>query len=198
MEPKTKFFLLLRSVNKCFIEKNSACDYQVESLISLIKRCCYDFMANVNAQGALWTEDIGQNLLSALLREFPSNDRKMVSDDALDWSICNFVRDFYETKVMQRREPVFTYLYYILFYGVLQTFMKFHGFDQDHRKKLMSQIGDTLLVIMDKNLEHHYDYVKEKLPEDAPMTVESLTDFPRWLLIDGGVGVFNRSFTYPS
>lgn len=188
----------MRSINKCFIEKESACDYHYEQVISLIKRCCYGLFGTINAQGALWTEDVGQTLLSALLREFPTTDRQAVSSDAVDRSICDFVRDFYEAKVMQRREPVFLYLHYILYYGVLQTFMQFRGYNVDHRKRFMTGFGDAILVIMNNNLDHHYDFVKEKLPADAPMNIESLNDFPQWLSIYGGIGSFNRSFTYPT
>jgi len=198
MEPKTQFFLLMRTINKCFIEKDSACDYHYEQVISLIKRRCYGFFGTINAQGALWTEDVGQSLLSALLREFPSSDRQMVSSEIFDLSICQFVRDFYEAKVTQRREPVYSYLYYILFFGVLQTFMQFRGYNEDHRQKFMTMFADTILVIMNNNLEHHYDFVKEKLPADAPMNIESLNDFPQWLTVYGGNGIFNRSFTYPT
>lgn len=205
MEPRTRFLILMQSVNKCFTEKNSACDYQYEILVKLIKRRCYNFFAQVNAQGLLWTEDIGQSLLSALLKEFPTNDRESLSPETLDQSICDFVRGFYESKITQRREPLFAYLYFILIFGVLQTFIQFHGFSEDRRTKFIDHYSSIMLISMNKNLEQQYDHVKgmyalncnfwlflAQLPEDAPMNAESLHDFPQWLSIDGGIGTYNR------
>jgi len=160
MEPRTRFLILMQSVNKCFTEKNSACDYQYDILVKLIKRCCYNFFTKVNAQGLLWTEDIGQNLLSALLKEYPTSDRESFSPERFDQSVCDFVKNFYDGKIEQRREPVFSYLYYILSFGVVQTFMQFHGFSEDRRTKFIDHYSSIMLISMNKNLEQQYDHVK--------------------------------------
>ena len=119
-------------------------------------------MTDVNAQGLLWSEDVGQNLLSALLNEFPANDREVVSVEVFDKAICDFVKDFYDVEITLRQEPVFSYLYYILFYGVLQTFMQFHGFSKDRRKTFMTYYSNVILMSMNKNLEQQYGFVKGK------------------------------------